>query len=84
MMEKAIEHGGDGRTVSQQFAPVFHRSVGSEQSTGTFIASHDDLQEFLGGGDGQIAHAQIIDRRDPQGTDGTVVFMAATCRLVVP
>jgi hypothetical protein len=27
MMEEAIEHGGDGGAVSQQFAPVLHRSV---------------------------------------------------------
>ena len=27
MMEEAIEHGGDGGAVSQQFAPVFHWSV---------------------------------------------------------
>ena len=55
MMEEAIEHSGDGRTVSQQFAPVLHRSVGGEQSTGALIASHHDLQQFLGGSDGQLA-----------------------------
>jgi hypothetical protein len=27
MMKKAIQHGGYGGGVSQQFAPVFHRSV---------------------------------------------------------
>jgi hypothetical protein len=27
MMEEAIEHGGDGRAVSQEFAPVFYRLV---------------------------------------------------------
>ena len=52
MMEEAIEHGGDGSAVSQQFAPVVHWSIGSEQSTSALIASHHDLQQFLGSGDG--------------------------------
>ncbi len=60
-MEEAIEHGGDGGSVSQQFAPVLHRSVGGEQSTGALVAAHHDLQQFLGDGDGQLAHAQVID-----------------------
>src|ERR1700736_1178416 len=46
MMEEAIEHGGDGRAVSQQFAPVVYGAVRGEQSTGALIASHDDLQQF--------------------------------------
>jgi hypothetical protein len=44
VMEKAIEHGSDGGTVSQQFAPVLHRAIGSKQSTSALIASHHDLQ----------------------------------------
>src|SRR5215467_12456890 len=47
MMEKAVEHGGDRGAVAEQFAPVFHRPVGSEQRAGTFITAHDDLQELL-------------------------------------
>ena len=62
MMEEAIEHGGDGRAVSQEFSPVLHRSVGSQQSTGAFIASHYDLQQFLGGDDRQLTHTEIIDK----------------------
>src|SRR5260370_29221927 len=61
MMEEAIEHGGDGGTISQQFAPVFHWSVGSEQSTGALIAAHDDLQQFLDGGGGELAQTQVIN-----------------------
>src|SRR5712692_4315799 len=61
MMKEAIEHGGDGGAISQQFAPVVYGSVRGEQSTGALIASHDDLQQFLGGGEGQLAHTQIIN-----------------------
>jgi hypothetical protein len=28
VVEKAIQHGGDGRAVAEQFAPVLHRPVG--------------------------------------------------------
>src|ERR1700694_5407893 len=58
MMEEAIEHGGDGGAIAQQFAPVVDGSVRGEQSTGALIASHHDLQQFLGGGDGQLAHTE--------------------------
>jgi hypothetical protein len=29
MVEKTVEHGGDCGTIAEQFAPVFHRAVGS-------------------------------------------------------
>ena len=67
MMEEAIEHGGDGGAISQQFAPVVDGSVRGEQSTGALIASHHDLQQFLGGGDGQLAHTEIIDDENAIG-----------------
>src|SRR6516165_6090320 len=61
VVEEAVEHGGNSSTVAQQFAPVLHRAVGGEQSTGALITPHHDLQQFLSGGDGQLAHAQIVD-----------------------
>ena len=60
-MEKAIKRGGDGGAISQQLAPVVDGSVRCEQSTGALIAAHHDLQQFLGCGDGPLAHAQIIN-----------------------
>ena len=32
---------------------------------GAFVAAHDDFQQFFGGGEGQLAHAEIIN--DQQG-----------------
>jgi hypothetical protein len=60
MMEEAIKHGGNGGAISQEFAPVVDGSIGGQQCTGALIASHHDLQQFLGGSDGQLAHTQII------------------------
>ena len=41
MVEQAVEHGGDGGAVAEQFSPVFHRAVGSQQGAGAFVATHD-------------------------------------------
>ena len=43
--------------IAQQFSPVFDRSIGSHQSAGAFITTHDDLQQFLGCSLRQLAHA---------------------------
>src|SRR5947208_3451762 len=40
VVKQAVKHGSDGRTVSQQLAPVFHGAVGGQKGAGTFIASH--------------------------------------------
>jgi hypothetical protein len=40
-------------------------SVGGQHGAGAFLAAHDDLQQFFGGGKRQLAHAQIVD--DEQG-----------------
>ena len=33
--------------VTQQFAPVFHKAVGSQQSAGALALAHHDLQQLL-------------------------------------
>src|SRR5208282_5066093 len=43
VMEEAIEHGGNGGAVAEQFAPVIHRSIRSKQSAGALIATHYDF-----------------------------------------
>jgi hypothetical protein len=66
-MQQAIQHGGDSGAVAQQFAPVVHGSIRCEKRTGTFIAAHDDLQQFLGGGQRQLAHSQVVDDQQRHG-----------------
>jgi hypothetical protein len=46
IMEEAIEHGGDGGAISQQFAPVVDGSVRGEQSTGAGISSRSHPSRF--------------------------------------
>jgi len=52
MMEEAVEHSGYSCAVAKQFPPVIDGSVRSNDCASALIASHDDLQEFLGGGEG--------------------------------
>ena len=48
MVQKAVEHGADRRRIPQQLAPVFHRSIGSHQHAGAFIAPHGEIGQFFG------------------------------------
>jgi hypothetical protein len=49
VVQKTIQHGGDGGAIAEQFAPVFHGSVRCNQRAGSLVASHDDFQQFLSG-----------------------------------
>src|SRR5271156_586357 len=61
VMQKTIQHGGDSGAVAQEFPPVVYGSVGRQQCARTFVAAHDDLQQFLGRGKRQLAHSQVVD-----------------------
>ena len=46
VVAQPVEHGGDGGAVTEQLAPVFHRTV-SKQCAGTFVTTHHDFEQFL-------------------------------------
>ena len=60
VLEQAIEHGGDRRRIAEELAPVLHRAIRSHQRACPFVPPHDDLEEVLGGGGGELAHAEIV------------------------
>jgi hypothetical protein len=47
VVQEAVEHGGDGRAVAEQFPPVLDRAVGGDQSARAFVTTHDDLQQLF-------------------------------------
>ena len=49
VVQKTIQHGGDGGTITEQLSPVFNVSVRCNQRLPA-VALHDDFQQFLGGG----------------------------------
>ena len=67
MMQQPIEHCGDGGTIAEQLAPVFHWPVRRNQRAGSLIASHDDFQQFLGCGQWQLAHSHVVDDEKRHG-----------------
>ena len=66
-MEEAIEEGRHGRGVAEQLPPVVHGTIRREQRGRPFVAAHDELEEVLGGGVGEPAHAEVIDDEERHG-----------------
>ena len=66
--EQAVERRGDGGGVAEQLPPVVDRPVRGEHRGGAFVAPHDELEQVLGGGVGQLAHTEVVD--DEQGHAG--------------
>ena len=69
MMQQPIEQGGDRGGVAKQLAPVFDGTVRGDQRRGTLVAAHDDLQQILGGGRGQLAHAEVVEDEQRDGRE---------------
>ena len=83
VMQQPIQHGGDGGTIAEQLSPVFNWSVGRNKRAGSLIASHDDFQQFLGGGQWQLAHSQVVDDEKRHGSEQFHVLLAVAvqCRV---
>jgi len=60
-MEEAIQEGSDGRGVAEQLPPVLDRAVRGDERRRAFITAHDDLQQILRRGLGELPHPQIVD-----------------------
>ena len=67
-MEQAVEQRGDGGGVAEQLSPVVDGAVRGEHRGGPLVASHDEFEQVLGGGVGQLSHAEVVD--DEQGHAG--------------
>src|SRR5712692_700443 len=61
MVKQAIQHGCHGGIVAQKFAPVFDRSIGGEERAGPLVPAHDEFEEVLRCGAGELAHSEVID-----------------------
>ena len=67
-MEEPVEQRRDGGGVTEELPPVVDRTIRGEHRRGPFVAPHDQLEEVLGRGVGQLAHAEVVD--DEQGHAG--------------
>jgi hypothetical protein len=60
VVEQAVKHGGDGRGIAEEPAPVVDGPVRGDHRAGPFVAAHDEFEQVLGGAGGELAHAQVI------------------------
>jgi len=61
MMQEPVEQRGDGGGVAEELSPLVDRTVGGEHRGGPLVTAHDELEQVLGGGVGQLAHAEVVD-----------------------
>ena len=61
MMEEAVEDGGSGGDVSEEFAPLFDGAVGGHEGGAHFVTTHDDLEEVFSALGGQLLDAHVVD-----------------------
>ena len=80
-MEQPIEERGDGRGVAEQLAPIIDGAVRRQQRGRALVATHDQLQEILGGGVWQLPHAEVVDDQQRHGGElGEIVLAGAVER----
>lgn len=61
VMQQPIEERAGRRRVAQELAPLVDRPVRGEDRAAALVAAHDDLEQVLRGGLGQLPQAQVID-----------------------
>ena len=67
-MQQPVEQRGDGGGVAEQLPPVVDGSIRGEHRGGPLVTAHDQFEQVLGRGVGQLAHAEVVD--DEQGHAG--------------
>src|SRR5690606_25417565 len=83
VVEQSVEEGAGGGVVAEDLAPVLDRAVGGEDGRGTLVAAHDDFEDVLAGGGGQLAHAEIVEDEERDRRDGLDVALAFARELGV-
>lgn len=86
-MEDPIEQSRDGGDIAQEFAPVFDRSIGSDDGTRALVTAHDEFEEIFCGVVGKFAHTEIIDDKEVYGSElskflFTHVIERSICKVV--
>ena len=75
-MQEPVEQRGNGGAVAEELAPLVDRAVGGEHRGGPLVTAHDQLEQVLGGGVGQLAHAEVVDDEQVRAGQLGEVFLA--------
>ena len=78
-MQQAIEERGDGGRVSEELAPIIHRTVRCQERRRAFVAAHDELEEIFGRRVREFTHAQVIDDQQRYGCQLREIVLARAC-----
>jgi hypothetical protein len=70
VVQEPVEKSRHGGGVSEELSPVVDGTVGGQQCGGALVAAHDELEEVLGGGVRELAHAEVVD--DEERHDGQI------------
>ncbi len=69
VVQKSVEHGGDGGDVAEDLAPVLDWTVRGEERARALVATHDELQQVLCSGWRQLPHAEVVDDEQRRGRE---------------
>ncbi len=77
VVEKPIEHGGDGGSVAEEFSPILDGTVRGEEGAGALVTSHDELEKVFGGCGRELFHSEVVDDQERYGRQHLDVFLAS-------
>ena len=61
VVQKAVEDGGGGGNVTEEFAPFFEGAVGGHEGGAQFVAAHDDFEEVFAAFGRELFDAHVVD-----------------------
>lgn len=61
VVQEAVEDGGGGGDVADEFSPIFQRAIRRHNGGADFVAAHDDFEKIFAAAFGQLLHAHVVD-----------------------
>lgn len=61
VVQEAVEDGGGGGDVAEEFAPFFEGAVGGHEGGAQFVATHDDFKEVFAAFGREVFDAHVVD-----------------------
>ncbi len=78
MVQEPVEHGGDRGRVAEEPSPVVDGAVRGDEGARPLVASHDQLEQILGGRGRQLPHSEVVeDEQRHAGQLGDVLLAVA-------
>jgi hypothetical protein len=79
VVQKPVEHRGNGGGVSEELPPVLDRSIRRKQGAGPLVSAHDQLKQVLTSAGWKLSHAKVIDDEEGWISQDGHRFFATSC-----